>query len=170
MAPDKITFISDSEYADIVEYEANIVKQAPEEARTKLDAALEKLELLKSKAYNAGAIRYDKERVQSSIQYDMSDTIAAITETEKMIERLKMQLFAASSSLKYICTAAGFDPFQIKIWDMYYNQGYSMGTIAVFAHTTKSRVQYLLTGFNTQVAFLRAIDILSEYDILEDIK
>lgn len=159
--------MTENEYADCLMAEALRVKLAPAEAREDLQRARERVEMLRSKMTGVSGIRYDLERVQSSRTYDLSDAMADLDEAERDEWRASMIYTAAISSLQYCCMAAGFDAYQTRIWMMYYGAGVSMGIISMSMRTTKSRVQYLLTGTKIERDFCFGIDTLSQYDILE---
>ena len=159
--------MTDNEYADTLIYESRCVKLAPAEALGDLQRARDRVDTLRSKMAGLGGIRYDKDRVQTSRTYDLSDAMADLDEAERDEWRASMIYTAAISSLQYCCMAAGFSAYQTRIWMMYYGAGISMGMIAMAMRTTKSRVQYLLTGTKIERDFCFGIDNLSQYDILE---
>lgn len=159
--------MTDNQYADMLMAEALRVKLAPAEALEDLQRAREHVETLRSKMTGVSGIRYDRDRVQTSRTYDLSDAMADLYDAERDEWRASMIYTAAISSLQYCCMAAGFSAYQTRIWMMYYGAGISMGMIAMAMRTTKSRVQYLLTGTKIERDFCFGIDNLSQYDILE---
>lgn len=160
--------MTDNEYADTLIHEARCVKLAPAEALEDLQLARDRVETLRSKMTGISGVRYDKDRVQTSRTYDLSDAMADLDDAERDEWRASMIYTAAVSSLQYCCMAAGFDAYQTRIWMMYYGSGISMGIIAMVMRTTKSRVQYLLTGIKSERDFCFGVDALSQYDILEE--
>ncbi len=153
--------MTDNEYADIMMTEAYTVKQAPAEALQRLRAARDKVATLRARACSIGAVRYDRDRVQSSHTHDLSDDMCAIDDAAEAAWLAYMEYLAMCASLRLCCMAAGFGATQTSIWMMYYAYGHSMGSIALLTGRTKSQVQYLLTGVRPERDFCLGIDTIA---------
>lgn len=152
-----------NEWADDTMYMATAIKMAPRRAYERMQRALEKAELLRSKAYCADGMRYDKKRVQPSNRYDLSDAVADIQEAEEAAHTAAMEYIGLVGGLRQVCIAAGFSEFQQKIWLQYYGgECRSIGLIAICNRTTKSCVQNLLTGRKAETNFALGIDALAD--------
>lgn len=100
--------MTDNEYADIMMTEAYSVKQAPAEALQRLRAARDKVATLRARACSIGAVRYDRDRIQSSHTHDLSDDMCAIDDAAEAAWLAYMEYLAMCSSLRLCCMAAGF--------------------------------------------------------------
>lgn len=154
--------MTDNAHADIMMAEASIVQLAPAEARNRLRAARDRVAMIRDRMYSVGAVRYDKDRVQSSGMHDISDSFAALQDAEDDMWAACMAYTAALASLRCCCQAAGFGRRQTDIWMMYYGYGHSMGSIALLTRSTKSQVQYMLTGVRPSRDFCLGVDRVAE--------
>lgn len=150
--------MTDNEYADIMMYESYMVKQEPAEALQRLRSARDKVETMRAKMGSIGAIRYDRDPVQTSHTHDLADDIAAMDDAEYALWIAQIHYLAAYSGLRMCCAAAGFSRLQTSIWMMYYGNGRSMGSIAALTGRSKSQVQYMLTGVRAERDFCLGID------------
>lgn len=158
---------SDNEWADKIMIRAGAIKCAPRQAREDFEDARDRAIRLRERATSPGAVRYNRERVQSSYIGDVSDTIITIDEAERDAWIANIIYMAESAALSLCCIAAGFNGYQAKIWQLYYAKGYSMGQIAQRMKATKSRVQYLLTSIQAEKKFCLGIDkIQNERDMI----
>jgi len=114
------------------------------------EAVLERLRsrehyvFLVNKASSAGAIRYDKLRVQSSNTFDIGDLILEAIEAEKKVAYQEERYKETMDLFRSLMDSAKFTPTQQNIWTKRYAESQTMGHIAKQLNITKSKVQYLL--------------------------
>lgn len=100
------------------------------------------LEALRYKASGAGAIRYDKDRVQTTPQNYMEMAIADVIEIEKQIEeeeaKVEVQLGKAYSAVRKM-----EQPDQRAVIEWYYLNGLSMIDTAGMLNMSERNAYYL---------------------------
>lgn len=104
----------------------------------------ERYVFLINKASSAGAIRYDKLRVQSSNTFDIGDLILEAIEAEKKAANQEERYNETMDLFRSLMDSAKFTPTQQSIWTKRYAESQTMGHIAKQLNITKSKVQYLL--------------------------
>ena len=154
--------MTDNEYADIMMTAAYAVQQAPAEARQRLLAARDRVADIRARLCSLRAVRYDRDRVQTSTVHDLSDDLGDLQEAEHEVWVAETLYLAAIASLRYCCLAAGFGRRQTDIWTMYYGYGHSLGSIALMTGLTKSQVQYLTSGVRASRDFCLGIGRIAE--------
>ena len=97
-----------------------------------------------NKASSAGAIRYDKLRVQSSNTYDLGDLVLEAIEAEGKAKHQEELYQETMDHFRSLMDTANFAPTQQDIWIKRYAESQTMGKIAKQLNITKSKVQYLL--------------------------
>ena len=138
--------------ADLMQIQSELIDAYDDLLRKK-----ERADYLRAKASSCGAIRYDKDRVQSSHNYDLSDVILNIIEAEEDVKKAYCKYMNIVNELKHCMNDAGFDMTQQSVWLLRYANKKSLGYIAKSLNITKSHVQYLLSS--------RAETRLAEYAI-----
>ena len=156
------------EWSDcLMEQKTTICYEQPQEARAAHRKAYDRLQELRNKAMYPGAVCYGRDRVQSSNQRDLSDTVAAIEDAERELWIANLCCIAAEATIRSVCAAAGFSSFYTRVWVLHYAYGKSMAEIAVFLNTYKSRVQYITTGRSPIRNFMFGIERIAP-DAIDD--
>lgn len=129
----------------------NTLHTTPSTIRADLQSALktmqdkyERLEVLRTRAESAGAIRYDKDRVQSSHNYDLTDVILTIIDAEDAFETAKADYDYLIYVFNVYMDTAHFDTEAKRIWMCRYGHCWSIGRTAKAIGATRSHVQYVL--------------------------
>lgn len=159
--------ISDNDWADNLMYLFNSTTIMLADAHDAYVEATERYITVRSKAHSIGAVRYDKDVVQSSNKYDLSDCVSNIMDLEAEVAHTALVYTANIAGFNYVMTAAGFDETMRNVWMQRYALGYSLGFIATTMHLTKSRVQYLL-GTKASVRFCMTLDEIINYGEIID--
>ena len=161
--------LSDNEYADVLMSELWGVTQAPATMYKRWEAAYERLERLRSRAYSIPPVRYDKDRVKSSNTSDLSDTVDIIMQAENAEFAARSAYQAALASLDYITHAARLDNRTRRIWHLYYaGKGHTMESIAEQMGLTRAQVKYALNRVRTQAQLCMAISNITEQNLVEE--
>lgn len=154
---------SQNEIADNLIWQMHRMTLNPGWAYGRWEAAYERLQRLRSRAYSIPPVRYDKDRVQSSNSSDLSDTVDVLMAAEQREFAARMHYLAALASLDYVMDVAEFDPLTARIWHLYYSGlGYSMETIASQLGITRARVRYALERTRNSRDLCMAINYISE--------
>jgi DNA-binding CsgD family transcriptional regulator len=161
--------LSDNEYADILMSELWGIVQAPAKYLNRLEAAHERLERARTRAYYPASTRYDKDRVKSSNTSDLTDTVDMLMRAEQAEQTARTAYMAAMASLDYITHAAGLDARTRRIWHLYYSgKGHTMDSIAAQMGLTRAQVKYALNGVKTQAKICMAISNIAEQNTIEE--
>lgn len=124
-------------------------------ARQAVEDAYQQLSLVRSRYTDAGAVRYDKDRIQSSNRIDLTDAVIAITQAELKFNAATTDYETLLAIFDTYMKAAGFDDKTTAAWTCYYAKGMSITRTAEHLHTTRSHIQYRL-GTRAETRFLTA--------------
>lgn len=104
----------------------------------------ERYVFVETKATTAGAIRYDKDRVQSSNNYDLTDVVIKMSEAQEAWHNAELYHSDLLQAFTEYLIKAGFDDETIKIWLYRYGNCYSLNRIAKLLNVSRGKVQYHL--------------------------
>jgi len=159
-APD-FKFIDPEERVDHLMALASETKVDASQSYNDMLLKRERYEYLEAKVSSAGAIRYDKDRVQSSNTYDLGDQVLDVMEAEENADYASFLFCIYFIGFKQAMVHAGFDNAQQQVWILRYIKGQSLGQIADKLKMTRSHVQYLLST-RAETDFCNGLQLLRE--------
>lgn len=145
-------------WADDLMYQASLEKYAPREALKKVERLTEKLYTMRARATSAGAIRYDKERVQGGQPYTLGDQVLDIIEVEEQLQKARMVYALTLGGFIQIMDWAGFDTTTKKIWVDHYVYNKSLQQIGNSIRESKWKVRWAIERRANQTDFCIALD------------
>jgi len=123
-----------------------------------IKAKQDELEALRYKASGAGAIRYDKDRVQTSPQDYMAMAVADIVEIEKQISEAQAEIEQMKGDA-YALVRRMDKPEQRTIIEWYYLNGLSMANTALHMNMSERSAYYLREDALETFESLQAISV-----------